>query len=65
MEVLKRVTKKVSIFSIVGWIGIIALAIIKGFVPALSFLTTGFWGLILMIAFLLLIAQPFLKKEKK
>lgn len=64
MKMIERITNRLSISSLIGWIGIIILGIVKEFVPSLSFLTTGFVGLIFVILFLSLAAIPFFKKKR-
>ncbi len=64
MEIMKKLTEQISMTGLIGWIGILVLAILKEFIPSLSFLTSGFVGLILLILFLSLTAQPLFKKKK-
>ena len=61
---MKTLTEQISMTGLIGWIGILVLAILKEFIPSLSFLTSGFVGLILLILFLSLTAQPLFKKKK-
>lgn len=61
---MKKLTEQISMTGLIGWIGILVLAILKECIPSLSFLTSGFIGLILLILFLSLTAQPLFKKKK-
>lgn len=63
---LKKFQKsKINIYSIIGFLGILVLGIIKEFVPSLSFLTTGFPGLVLVAVFLFLGVQGVIANKKK